>query len=234
MTSPVKFTFDTNFDGGAKTDFEEEVSRLKQLVDDTRDKAMQDGLAQGRAEMLESIEQQAIGAMGAIQHSCLALLEKSLQLEAATKRDAVQLATLISGRLAPALLNARPEGEIEELIMECFTQNHDEKRLVIRIADCLTEQLEPRIKAMQKANDFPGEVVVISDPHLPQSDCHIEWQDGGVERDGRKLMGDIEETVNRYIEHIYNPDKVADADTTHDTAAVDSADNAGSAEQNNG
>ena len=118
MTSPVKYTFDTNFDGGIKTDFEKEVDRLQQLVTDTREKALQDGIAQGRAEMQESIEQQAIGAMGAIQHSCLALLDRREQLETRTKRDAIRLASLISGRLAPALLNARPEGEIETLIEE--------------------------------------------------------------------------------------------------------------------
>lgn len=212
MVSPVKFSFDTNFDGGIKTDFEREVSRLQQLVKDTRDKALQDGIAQGRAEMQDSIEQQAIAAMGAIQHSCLTLFDHSQKLEASVKRDAVQLASLIAGRLAPALLNARPEGEIEALINDCFTQNHEEKRLVVRVADCLTEQIEPRIKAMQTAHDFKGSVVIISDPHLPQSDCQVEWENGGVERDSKKLMKDIEDTINRYIEHIYNPDKVSNDD----------------------
>ena len=208
MTSPVKYTFDTNFDGGIKTDFEKEVDRLQKLVKDTREKALQDGIAQGRAQMQESIEQQAIAAMGTIQHSCLALMDQRLQLEASTKRDAIQLASLITGRLAPALLNASPEGEIEALIQDCFSQNYEEKRLVIRVADCLIEQIEPRIKAMQEANDFQGKVIIISDPHLPQSDCRVEWEEGGIERDGRKLMSDIEETINRYIEHVYNPDKV--------------------------
>ena len=208
MVSPVKFSFDTNFDGGVKSDFEKEVSRLQQLVKDTRDKAMQDGIAQGRAEMQESIEQQAIAAIGAVQHSCLSLFNENLKLETAVKRDAIQLASLIAGRLAPSLLNARPEGEIEALIQECFVQNHEEKRLTVRIADCMMEQIEPRIKAMQKATDFQGTVNVISDPHLPQSDCLVEWENGGLERDGRKLMHDIEKTINRYIEHIYNPDKV--------------------------
>lgn len=222
MVSPVKFSFDTNFDGGVKTDFEREVSRLQQLVKDTRDKALQDGIAQGRAEMQDSIEQQAIAAMGTIQHSCLTLFDHSQKLEASVKRDAVQLASLIAGRLAPALLNARPEGEIEALVNDCFTQNHEEKRLVVRIADCLTEQIEPRIKAMQKAHDFKGSVVIISDPHLPQSDCLVEWENGGVERDSKKLMNDIEDTINRYIEHIYNPDKVSDDDPSDNINEQDS------------
>lgn len=212
MVNPVKYTFDKNFDGGIKSDFEREVERLQQLVEDTRNKAMQDGIAQGRAEMLESIDQQAIAAMGIIQHSCHALMEERRKLEASTKRDAVQLASLIVGRLAPAILNARPEGEIETLIQECFSDNIDERRLVIRIADSLTEQIEPRVKEMQKASGFEGSVVVISDPHLPQSDCYIEWNDGGLERDGRKLMDEIEATITRYIEHIYNPDKVSEHD----------------------
>lgn len=214
MTNPVKFTFDDNFDGGIKSDFEREVDRLQQLVEDTRNKAMLDGIAQGRAEMLESIEQQAIAALDGIQSSCHSLLEQKRQMEAATKRDAVKLATLIAGRLAPAILNARPESEIEDLVNECFKENLNEKRLVIRVADCLTEQIEPRIKAMQASNSFEGNVIVISDPHLPQSDCHIEWEDGGVERDGRKLMADIENTVTRYIDHIYNPEKISEDDST--------------------
>lgn len=222
MVSPVKFSFDTNFDGGVKSDFEREVSRLQQLVKDTRDKALLDGIAQGRAEMQDSIEQQAIAAMGAIQHSCLALFDQTLKLEATVKRDAVQLASLIAGRLAPALLNARPEGEIETLIKDCFTQNHEEKRIVIKIADCMLEQIEPRIKAMQEANGFKGTVIIISDPHLPQSDCRVEWENGGLERDGPKLMRDIEETINRYIEHIYNPDKVANNEPSDNINALDS------------
>lgn len=52
MTSPVKYTFDQAFDGGAKSRYDLEIERLVQEGDEKREQAYSQGVADGKAQAL--------------------------------------------------------------------------------------------------------------------------------------------------------------------------------------
>ncbi|HZD91309.1 MAG TPA: flagellar assembly protein FliH, partial [Pseudolabrys sp.] len=50
-----------------------------------------------------------------------------------------------------------------------------------------------------EARGFEGRLVVQADAQLAPGDCHIEWAEGGVNRDEAATRATIDELVGRYI-----------------------------------
>ena len=50
------------------------------------------------------------------------------------------------------------------------------------------------------ASSFSGDVVVIADPTLEESDCTVEWADGGIRLDPSRVWRDIENILRTHLE----------------------------------
>ena len=72
-------------------------------------------------------------------------------------------------------------------------------RLVAYVPNDLLDPLNERVATISAARGFEGRVVLIGDPELADSDCRIEWADGGLERDTRRLWSDIEAALDRCL-----------------------------------
>ena len=56
---------------------------------------------------------------------------------------------------------------------------------------------------------FPGKLIILVDDELGQSDCRVEWADGGAERDTARTWREIEATLDRAMIALANPDETA-------------------------
>ena len=61
------------------------------------------------------------------------------------------------------------------------------------------DALQERLTQLSAASGFEGRVVLIGDDAMGESDCRVEWADGGVEREAGRIWRAIEEALARYI-----------------------------------
>jgi len=223
MAEPVKYTFDQAFDGGAKSRFDLEIERVQQESDVAKATAHSQGVEEGRAQVLYEIEAQTQEILGQIAQASHALFSQQAQLEAALKQEMVQLAYAIAAKLAPALMRSHPMQEVEALIEDCMATAHKEPRLVVRVADSLTEAVNERIQDMKASTNFPGDIVLLGEQSFGQQDCRVEWPDGGTERRYGDIQKEIENAVQRFVmsDTIVENEPEAETTETENFVSVD-------------
>ena len=115
-------------------------------------------------------------------------------------RDGVELACLIAGRLATALVADQPLAEVEALIHDCLEHLRGEPRIVVRIGEDSIDHLAARIGGLAERCGFPGKIVLLPDDGLAVGDCRVEWADGGAERNREVLATAVDTAIARYME----------------------------------
>lgn len=199
MSSPVKYTFDQAFDGGAKTRYDLEIERLVQQAEDARKDALAQGMAEGRAQALQEIENATKDAILQLNQSAQALFEQRQVLESSLKQEMVHLAYAISSKLAGALIRTKPTAEVQALIEDCLATVSREPRLVVRVSENISDSIAEQLDAMKNATSFAGDIVLLGEPNMGDLDCRVEWPDGGSERKQDAVQHQIEDAVQRFV-----------------------------------
>ncbi len=209
MSGIRPFTFDTDFDEPEfdPADLEDDADQepeepppptfSEEELEAARNEALHAGIEAGLEEALSRIEQTTSQAMEQLAGSAETLLADADRRTREMRRDTLDVAMAIARKLMPAAARRHALDEIEALISECLADLVDEPRLVIRVPEALQEPIRERAEAMARARGFEGRIVVIADPRLGDTDCRIEWAEGGAERDQDGLWQAIEAIAAR-------------------------------------
>lgn len=161
------------------------------------------GFARGREEGLEaaqnSIENTLTQNLAIISEQLTAMSARHTEAWDACQRHALALAVSITRKLAPDLANDSAPTVIEQRIADALPRLLNEPRVVIRVPDQILDALQTRIDEIAAAAGFAGQCILLSDNGLTGPDCHIEWADGGVEFDSRRLWQEIDAEVEAYL-----------------------------------
>lgn len=199
MPGPVKYTFDQAFDGGAKSRYDLEIERLVQQGEDAREEALAQGIAEGRAQALQEIENATKDAILQLNQSAQALFDQRQALESSLKQEMVHLAYAISSKLASALIRTKPTAEVQALIEDCLATVSREPRLVVRVSENISDAIAEQLEAMKNSTSFAGDIVLLGEPNMGDLDCRVEWPDGGSERKQDAVQHQIEDAVQRFV-----------------------------------
>lgn len=219
MSSPVKYTFDQAFDGGAKSRYDLEIERLVQQAEDARKEALAQGIAEGRAQALQEIENATKDAILQLNQSAQALFEQRQVLESSLKQEMVHLAYAISSKLAGALIRTKPTAEVQALIEDCLATVSREPRLVVRVSENISDSIAEQLDAMKNATSFAGDIVLLGEPNMGDLDCRVEWPDGGSERKQDAVQHQIEDAVQRFVLSELEDAAREETETTEQVAA---------------
>ena len=161
-------------------------------LDGVRAAAFAEGRAAGLTEARDG-QQQSVAAMLA---RIAAQTETLVSAEAARSEQAqsesVRLAITILRKMLPGLARRHGLTEIEAMIGDCLADLADEPRVVVRVHDRMLDALKGRIEEVALERGFAGKLVLLADPSLMDTDCRVEWADGGAERDIGRLWQQIE------------------------------------------
>lgn len=193
----TKFTFGTSFDSGADGSpppvraAEEAREQTVELLEQGR----QQGLAEARAEIAGTLASNLASMTSALQ----SLHADREAVIASMSDNAVAIALQLVRKIVPGLSARHGLGEIEELVRTAMPDLLDEPRVVVRVHDSLLDALREHIDPVAADGGFEGDFVLLADPGVAVGDCRIEWADGGVERDTKRLWQEIEEAVSRHF-----------------------------------
>ncbi|MBF0306565.1 MAG: flagellar assembly protein FliH [Alphaproteobacteria bacterium] len=112
-------------------------------------------------------------------------------------RDSVRTAIAVMRKLLPDYLRRHAADEIEALVSECVAHVLDVPRINVRVSDSIADSMRERLDLAVQQVGFEGRLLVSGDPRLPPGDCRVEWGDGGAERDGARLMAEIDAIIER-------------------------------------
>ncbi|MBT4490664.1 MAG: hypothetical protein HOK30_18945 [Rhodospirillaceae bacterium] len=202
----TKFLFDNSFeldaDGKVKEDDLPEVLYTEEDIAAARGEAQQIGFAAGKAETLGDIENRAANTLGNMAEALGNIGAQHSQAILLIKQEAAQMAMVIAGKLAPALLQQQPLDEVKGLIEECLKLVPEEPRIVVRVGEMLLDRLKDDVDQLALRGGFQGTVVLLGEPNLVGADCRVEWADGGAERSVEALLQKIETAVGRYCANL--------------------------------
>lgn len=197
-----KFTFSANF-GAPKSKPQPEIIVPTFSLDEleaARASAYAEGEAAGRQAMLESIEKIAADASALVAEHTRDLFSQEAARHEQMKHDAAALAQTILQKIAPRVLRASPLEDIAAVINEYVTLCYNEPRIVIRVADILVDQVKELSSRICLEQGYLGKVVILGDPRLQNSDCRVEWADGGAERNEAHIQQELDHLISQYME----------------------------------
>lgn len=199
MASPVKYTFDQAFDGGAKSRHDLEIEQLMNDAEQARQDSHAQGMREGHEKALSEIEAATKDAINSLTQAAQALFDQRQKLESNLKQEMVHLSYAIASKLASALIRSKPTAEIQALIEDCLSTAAPEPRLVVRVSEDICDHIARKIDSMKSATNFTGDIVLIGEPQLSALDCRVEWPDGGSERNHDLVKHEIEDAVQRFV-----------------------------------
>lgn len=131
----------------------------------------------------------------------------------ATHKEAVELALLIGRKLARELLDREPKAEIEALILKLLGELGEiaaVPRINVRVHPKMLDDIKARIGDMQSSSGFAGEINVLENATIRQTDCQIDWAEGGAQRDLQSLEQNVEAAIGRYLSAISDGEKISE------------------------
>ena len=215
MALAEKFLFDFSFDApggdvrqrGVVTPAEVGVSRAELAAAVAQARA--DGHAAGLAEAAAQRERRIGDALAAIAQQLAAMFAAKDEAQRASERSTIELTRAIAGKLFPALVRRGALVELEAIVTQCMRDAIAEPRLVLRVPDTLFEAAQQRMAPLAASLGYPGKLIILVDQELGQSDCRVEWADGGAERDTARSWREIEAALDRAAAALASPDETA-------------------------
>ncbi len=207
MNMTVKYQFETDFEDSML--IEEEAELVEELppeptfVEADLTAARADGFSQGReeglAEARDAIENALAQSLAAVSEQLAAMSAQYSEAWTACQRQALALSTAITRKIVPELAISAALGTIEERVSSALPRLIEEPRVVIRVPDGILDPLRERIGAIAESAGFTGHCILLAEPGLTTTDCHIEWADGGAEYDGKRMWQEIDSAVDAYL-----------------------------------
>ncbi len=203
MAEPVKFNFETVFElkdgGGSGRGVAFSQSYTRQELNAACEEARQAGFAEGVAQEQARIERRQADALDAIGERMSEIARVQAAEFERTVKSATALSLAVARKVAPALMQRQPLAEIEAMIADHLAQLIDEPNLVMRVPDALLDAIKNRIDEIAEDCGYAGRIVLLADSSLGESDCHIEWADGGAERNTDAVWREIETAIERLL-----------------------------------
>jgi flagellar assembly protein FliH len=200
MSAPAKFLFDADFGAarGRPPDARSTPTFAAALAE-AEARGYRIGHATGRAESGAESERRLAFAFERAADALEKLAQGLRTVESRLEAEAVEVATAVASKLAPALIAREPFAEIAALASECFAHLVGAPHVVVRVSEDLHTQAAARLTEIARTCGFEGRLVVLAEPDIAPGDCRIEWADGGLCRHRARTEAVITEAVERYI-----------------------------------
>ncbi len=158
-----------------------------------------EGRAQGMIEAQSSIERQTAMALEHLVGGMKDLFQQHHRYSEDVVHDAAKLAHTIARKICPELAQRNALVEIEALTRQAVEYLADEPRVIVRMNAASLEALGDRLQAIMRTAGFEGQVLLRNENTLGDSDCRIEWANGGAERLTLQLWAQIDEMCAHFL-----------------------------------
>lgn len=196
-SNAVPFKFDTTFDvpeNMAPKRVQKRTLTLEEIAQ-IEQKAFDAGVASTQDSQLVQLSRAADRVMNSV-HELNGRVRESLDQAYA---EASALSFIIARKLADVALSNFPQADIEALIAQCLEEQKGEPAIVLRVNDELLDPIKDAAARLKESRGFEGKIAIIGEPQIAPGDCAIEWTDGGLNRDFKRALQEIEAIIKGYM-----------------------------------
>ena len=197
--APAKFTFDLDLGRRQERNSLVTETAMAALIEEARREGREAGLAEGERTAVARAAKAEAAAAEALAVRVAAMAAGMDDARKQTMAEAIELSLSIARKLAGGLIARQPTVEIEQLVAECMATLDGVPPLVIRCDPALADAVRDIATSRMTTSGFTGRLVVLGDPDIAVGDARIEWADGGVVRDIRKLSAEIDARIADYF-----------------------------------
>lgn len=144
-------------------------------------KAAQSGIEAGNQTVLNDINNKLLALAVDIDSEKKQLENRFLQM---AKEIVVKLVPVLEAENAEALVN--------KFIAENFANFNAESKISFYLNPEVIGTIRENIAKLANHHDFEGKISLHKDSSLAPSDCRVEWENGGVERNSAALRNKVE------------------------------------------
>jgi flagellar assembly protein FliH len=198
-TAGHKFLFDNDFAAGPKPKNVISLDEHTRLLAESETRGYRNGFSAGEAEARAETARRLAAAFEQASETLKAMAGTLADVEARIEAEAVDVALAAARKLAPALIAREPFVEIAALVSDCLRQIVSAPHLAVRVNENLYAAAREQLDQLARQAGFDGRIVLLSEPHIAEGDCRIEWADGGLVRDRAAIEAAIAEAVARFV-----------------------------------
>lgn len=169
----------------AKTYTQEELDEKVQIANQT-------GYEKGFKSSQEGIDAIAAAALTEINSKLLHIITDAETGKVELERQSLDLVANIVKKLIPSLIADEAKNIVNKFIADNFNNFKNEAKLSFYIHPDIISYVQENISKLANSYDFEGKIALHKDAKLGISDCRIEWDSGGVERNAEQMLGKVD------------------------------------------
>ncbi len=175
---------------------EPKISYSQEELDDEVRKAEEKGYERGVRQAENEAEQRREALMNEMSSKLSVILADMTTENGERENEAMQMALALVKKLLPSLAEKQAESEIRMFLTDNFPNFRREAHLSFVFNPQTVEAAAKIIAKLAEKNDFEGKISVHKDENLAPDDCRIEWENGGVEKNSRKMLEKAEKLLD--------------------------------------
>ncbi len=172
------------------------VSYSQEEMDDAVRKAEETGYERGFRQAESEAEQRQEALMNEMNGKLSMMLADMATENSERENEAVQMALALVKKLLPSLEVQQAEAEVQKFLADNFSNFRREAHLSFAFNPQTVGAAAKIIAKLAEKNDFEGKISVHKDENLAAGDCRIEWENGGVEKNSRKMLEKAEKLLD--------------------------------------
>ncbi len=172
------------------------ISYSQEELDAEVRKAEDKGYERGLRQAEDEAEKRHEALMNEMSGKLSVMLADMAKENDEREAEAIQLALALVKKLLPSLEEKQAEAEVQKFLSDNFPNFRREAYLSFSFNPQTVGAAAKIIAKLAEKNDFEGKISVHKDENLGVSDCRIEWENGGVEKNDSKMLEKAEKLLN--------------------------------------
>lgn len=200
-TPSKPFTFDRSFDLSALNAAEEARKAITFSEEEmalAKEQSYGQGFVAGKEAALKEIQQQQTTVLGSINRVFERFAKDVWDVFDKQKHVASDVGSAIARKLLPDYMAKHGQQEILSAIEKAVSEMINEPRLVLRINENNFDYIKREVESLSSRLGYVGKMIILADQTLGDSDCKLEWADGGMERNVNMIWSDIDRQLARH------------------------------------
>ncbi len=235
MSQTARYLFDLDFSAPPEPVVEEQIEEVppepmitvaehERLLAEARAAAFAEGEATARNERDLLASEQRIALEKEIVEEVSMVYTEVGTLMQRLERDASNLAFAFASRFAEKLVAQEPKGEIMALLNQIMAPLRKTPHISIRLNDAVAEDIKTAVDQQMNELGFSGTLTILPDPAIMPGDCSVEWVDGGIGRNMRRAIRQVEQLLTDHFAHV--PEAPEDHEEQEDPEEQEASDTA--------
>ena len=174
--------------------FSEEEMQEKEK--EAHGRGYEEGYAAGQEKAKAEAENMHDALLSEINNRLMILLSDNKQQEDALDNRIIEISQSVIQKLVPILEAKMAQNLVKDFLEKNFASFKDEDRLAFYFHPEVLPFVQEEIAKLANKNDFEGKISLHKDENMQTSDCRVEWESGGVERNGKQML----DKINKILE----------------------------------